>query len=61
MGNFKVQPVEVSPEAQLYSFQDENDSSDFEAFPEKLTRADYAVKESPDEVRPRFQSMTEKA
>lgn len=47
MGNFKITQVDVSPEAQLYSFQND-DSSDIENQQEKLTRADYAVKQSPD-------------
>lgn len=63
MGNFKIQPVEVSPEAQLYSFQgDEEESSEIEPYSGKLTRADYAVKDSQDKVEgKRFMSMTEMA
>lgn len=61
MGNFKITQVDVSPEAQLYSFQND-DSSDIETQPEKMTRADYAVKESPDKQKEvRYQSFTEKA
>lgn len=50
MGSFKVTPVEVSPVEQLYSFQNDA-SSDFETQPEKMSRADYAVRESPDKVK----------
>ena len=61
MGNFKITQVDVSPEAQLYSFQND-DSSDIETQQEKMTRADYAVKESPDKQKEvRYQSFTEKA
>lgn len=50
MGSFKVTQVEVSPAAELYSFQND-DSSDFDTQPEKLTRADYAVRESPEKQK----------
>lgn len=61
MGNFKITQVDVSPEAQLYSFQND-DSSDIETQQEKMKRADYAVKESPDKQKEvRYQSFTEKA
>ena len=61
MGNFKITQVDVSPDAQLYSFQND-DSSDIETQQEKMTRADYAVKESPDKQKEvRYQSFTEKA